>query len=91
MHIPLVYTDGHREWSTHLYPHKIDSPLVNSNNALCKAYYQMGIYHSIYGPAVVYVSGGKEYCQFGRLHRIGGPAIENTEYVEYWEYGVKID
>jgi hypothetical protein len=48
-------------------------------------YNSSGQLHRVYGPAIEYPSGRRDWYQNGRLHRVDGPAIErpNSPAAEY--------
>ena len=43
-----------------------------------------GQLHRVYGPAVVYSNGGREWYQNGQRHRMDGPAVERVDGSRAW-------
>jgi hypothetical protein len=58
---------------------------IVSTDGTIKCLNRAGHLHRIYGPAVEYTSGTKEWWKNGKLHRTDGPAVEcdNGDYMWY--------
>ena len=45
---------------------------------------QLGQFHRVHGPAVIYSDGSKHWCIMGQRHRTDGPAVEWSDGVNWW-------
>lgn len=67
-------------------PHNIDNftGIIFRHNTNKMSHFKNGKLHRLYGPAVEWLGGTKEWWFEGKIHRVGGPAIESYNGFEDW-------